>query len=228
MTSLLERLGLPSLISAAAHATLLLVSWPLLVGAGRDDLLLAVWFGGGMLAGLVDGVVFLYGGSARSFRARLVLDAGSTGAAFARWVLMAAAIVVGDLVGWLLAGPSSELPRVDATGLLALAMAVVLGLLGAAVAALVMLLVVLPLGLLLASVLPRRPGERGSRLLGSGVVGLRAAALILLPMGWMLAAAVLAGLEVGGETGAVLWIASCVLAAGLIVLGVVLHNRHRS
>lgn len=224
-------IGWPSLAVAAVQVIVLAVAWPLLLGAGPQAdqqsgiALFAVWFGGGVIAGFVDGVIAFYGGPAPSLRSRLVVGGLRLEGAGARMLVLVLSLGLGDLAGRVrVASTAVE----SATGLEpwpALLIAVLFGILGALAAVAALLMVVVPIGFVIASFLPVPADEKPANVFGVMSVGeLRGGSLTLLSLSWLIPGLLLMGYRVGGEDAAWGWLISCGVAVVLAVVGVVINN----
>jgi hypothetical protein len=221
-------LGGPSLAVGAGQVVLLVLAWTLLLGAEppRGGLLVAVWFGGGAVAGLVDGAVVLYGGRTRSLRGRLVLGGLRFDGAGARAAVVAGSLLLGNVLGRLLV-PGDVVE--EATGLASVTaplIAVLAGVIGALGGIVLLLLVVMPVGFVIASFLRPRDDEPPVNVFGVMSVGeLRGGGLVLLGIAWLFPGLIFATTGIVDGDTARGWLASCGVAVLLVIVGVVVNNR---
>jgi hypothetical protein len=226
VAGVVHRIGWPALALAAVQVIVLALAWPVFVGLEppRPELLLIVVLVVPTLAGLVDGALVLYGGRTPTVRGRLMLGGLRDDGAGWRMLVLVAALGIGDLAGWLRVAPGRIEAALDLAPASALLIAVLFGLVGYLAAFVVLLLVILPVGFLVASFLP--PGhDEPVNVFGVLSVGeLRGGAMTLLGVAWLFPGLILATTGIVEKEEARLWLLTCGVAVLVIVLGVVVNN----
>lgn len=221
-----HRIGWPPLALGAVQVIVLALAWPVFVGLEppRAELLLLVVLVVPAVAGLVDGTLVLYGGRTPTVRGRLMLGGLRGDGAGWRMLVLVASLGIGDLAGWLRVAPGRIEGVLDLPPASALLIAALFGLIGYLAGFVVLLLVVVPVGFLVASFLPQGDDEPANVFGVLSVGELRGGSIVLLGVAWLFPGLTLATTGIVETDEARLWMLTCGIAVVVIVVGVIVNN----